>query len=1139
VRLLLAALLTLQPLAPALAQEADPLEDADLVESAAVQCAAADFDAADAEAEDAVAQEAAADDDASQSALSRSRQRLSRLAGVLEFYAHPSFAADPAMRQLISRAVPAEAAGYMTSRRRALEASYASLAVMDLYALREPMSCPSAGKTRWAMLQVPGLLTDAQGRPTAWLSFLYRASRASLQPAADAEQDAEAEDAAAEDAASYAAARGRVRLLSAKLEKARGAAAEPLLCARAQAYAELAAAHQAPAADAQADADAEDEAPARAGAQIFARTASAVVFIRAGSAGGRRAAAAGVVLDASGTGLVVTRARAVVDPATGKPFSPLRVHAMPAKLSGSLDKDLGAGVEASLVGADMGLDLALLRLSAKPAGLRALSPGDDSKAGAGDTVYALGHPEQGGWWSLTKGVIAGSRDNAGSVYGKDVFLTNAGLNRGNFGGPLLSAEGAWIGLVLPLTARLPDGRVVSAPDFALRSSALRRWLGRAADLEDAAVEETPAADEEALAAAAGDEDASDEPASSPSEEPAESEASALEASEAALVTVAQPYSMAELASVPEDEDSGDDYGFDAEQDSEAPAEEAGEAPAEEAGEAPAVAEAPVKRKATTVKERASDAFDELAAEEEKQGGGRSSDSEDVQSSEDPLEAAAVASRTSAPSRPAPAPSRPAPAPTRTAPAPTQTRPAPTQTRPAPAPTRPAPPKPAPAPPAAIKPPVTVRSGCVSAPRPAPKPVFKPTTPIPAPTRVPPVAPTSYTPRPTPPAPRPAPGGSVSRPAPRPSPAPAPNPGARRPSPVPMPTPAPRPPAPPPTPRGGSVVTTAPPPAPAPKTLGATAPATKLGGQMGRLTPFNHGGGNPGPLTGPMEKLKAGSELKNIKLPPPPTAPKAKCTNCAPAPVVPKPRTAPSPVTTAPRPPPVPVIAPTRTSRTYWGEGREKKGSVPAKKATTTPAPTAPAPAPAAAYAVPKYISIDEGGDVEYGKKVRRDLEKISKTKTGQALLKSLEASGMKITIKSDAARAIGNYAVAVTPWTAGPEPGVLEVTKAGTKAGPKADVEVGYSPDRTKLGIPGDDYSKTKWANPPNRPPDVGLFHELVHADDMMHGRLDTTLAPNKPPRDKSDVQTSELRAVGLVGKSPYSENAYRTELKLELRTFY
>jgi serine protease Do len=60
--------------------------------------------------------------------------------------------------------------------------------------------------------------------------------------------------------------------------------------------------------------------------------------------------------------------------------------------------------------------------------LPAITFGDPATVRIGDRVLAIGHPEQGGMWTLTSGLI--SAEFNGTV-GKHVFQTDTGLNRGN------------------------------------------------------------------------------------------------------------------------------------------------------------------------------------------------------------------------------------------------------------------------------------------------------------------------------------------------------------------------------------------------------------------------------------------------------------------------------------------------------------------------------------------------------------------------------------------------------------------------------------------------------------------------------------------------------------------------------------
>lgn len=183
----------------------------------------------------------------------------------------------------------------------------------------------------------------------------------------------------------------------------------------------------------------------------------------------------------------------------------------------------------------------------------------------------------------------------------------------------------------------------------------------------------------------------------------------------------------------------------------------------------------------------------------------------------------------------------------------------------------------------------------------------------------------------------------------------------------------------------------------------------------------------------------------------------------------------------------------------------------------------------------KNITIE--GTPEYQAKVVRDLDKIKETESGKKLLDSLEESGKKTRIhKTDPGE--GNAA-----WTdPGPPTGTEGYQNADGTPGEKADTQVWYDPDKTKLsGPPGSPYNDAEWAKEGNRPADVGLFHELVHCDDMQHGKMDSSQGTNTGAKAGTPIENSELRAAGLppYDKEEYSENTYRKEKKLPQRDFY
>ena len=108
----------------------------------------------------------------------------------------------------------------------------------------------------------------------------------------------------------------------------------------------------------------------------------------------------------------------------------------------------GTDLKATLVGKDASTDLALLRVDPGSHSLPALTLSDDSGLTIGQDVYAIGSPYalQG---TLTTGVISQLHRQITSPNGfsiSDAIQTDAELNPGNSGGPLLDASGQVIGV---------------------------------------------------------------------------------------------------------------------------------------------------------------------------------------------------------------------------------------------------------------------------------------------------------------------------------------------------------------------------------------------------------------------------------------------------------------------------------------------------------------------------------------------------------------------------------------------------------------------------------------------------------------------------------------------------------------------
>jgi serine protease Do len=175
-------------------------------------------------------------------------------------------------------------------------------------------------------------------------------------------------------------------------------------------------------------------------------------------------------------GLILTNAHVAIDEQTGKPFPRLSVFLKPARVTGESTSDLSRMVRAKVVAYSQPLDLALLKLDSVTESLPVITVSESGRVRIGDRVVAIGHPEQGGLWTLTTGVISAEVDNFNGVKGKHVFQTETGLNRGNSGGPLLDGEGRMIGVNTAIARVASDGLPITSISFSLKSSVAAQWL---------------------------------------------------------------------------------------------------------------------------------------------------------------------------------------------------------------------------------------------------------------------------------------------------------------------------------------------------------------------------------------------------------------------------------------------------------------------------------------------------------------------------------------------------------------------------------------------------------------------------------------------------------------------------------------
>ena len=109
----------------------------------------------------------------------------------------------------------------------------------------------------------------------------------------------------------------------------------------------------------------------------------------------------------------------------------------------------GSTYRASLVGADAATDVAVLDVRAPAAALRPLAFADSSRVAVGDPVAAIGAPF-GLESTLTSGIVSATGREIAGPDGtpiENAIQTDAAVNHGNSGGPLLEQRGKVIGIV--------------------------------------------------------------------------------------------------------------------------------------------------------------------------------------------------------------------------------------------------------------------------------------------------------------------------------------------------------------------------------------------------------------------------------------------------------------------------------------------------------------------------------------------------------------------------------------------------------------------------------------------------------------------------------------------------------------------
>ncbi|HEY2937768.1 MAG TPA: trypsin-like peptidase domain-containing protein [Gaiellaceae bacterium] len=132
----------------------------------------------------------------------------------------------------------------------------------------------------------------------------------------------------------------------------------------------------------------------------------------------------------------------------------------------------GSTYKATVVGSDASTDLAVVKIDAPASALHPLQLADSSKLSVGDGVVAIGSPF-GLQGSVTSGIVSAlhreiSAPDSSPI--EDAIQTDAAINHGNSGGPLLDLQGSVVGVTAQIDS---DSGGNDGVGFAIPSNTVR------------------------------------------------------------------------------------------------------------------------------------------------------------------------------------------------------------------------------------------------------------------------------------------------------------------------------------------------------------------------------------------------------------------------------------------------------------------------------------------------------------------------------------------------------------------------------------------------------------------------------------------------------------------------------------------
>ncbi len=131
----------------------------------------------------------------------------------------------------------------------------------------------------------------------------------------------------------------------------------------------------------------------------------------------------------------------------------------------------GSKAEAQVVGTDPVTDLAVIKVNAR---VPAFAPlGDSNALQLGETVVAIGSPLGSYRGSVTVGVVSGLNRRVQVAQQEGLIQTDAAINHGNSGGPLVNLAGQIVGINTLVVRDTTSGDIAEGLGFSIPSNTVR------------------------------------------------------------------------------------------------------------------------------------------------------------------------------------------------------------------------------------------------------------------------------------------------------------------------------------------------------------------------------------------------------------------------------------------------------------------------------------------------------------------------------------------------------------------------------------------------------------------------------------------------------------------------------------------